>query len=258
MPLEAVGKITKISFNKGKWIIEFTCFDKLKISSDVYVEYYFYVGKEITKEEYLNIQKRNEINEGIEYAKRIIANKLYTEKEIISKLKLKKYKAPLIKEIVDELKRLSLLDDKKYKDEYIEYKNDKLISNNKIKHELKTKGIKLDSSDLDNEDIESSKAKKRALKTFNSKSNYSFKKRKETTLNDLLRNGFSYDLSYQVISSFDKLKDEEEEINLLRKEYLKLSNNNYDKDTICKKLINKGFEYHDIKKVMEGEENEVH
>ena len=68
--------------------------------------------------------------------------------------------------------------------------------------------------------------------------------------NNLISEGYPYDVVNRVLYSIELLDESE---TLLEKEYIKLKNKEEDKNKIIQKLLAKGFDYSDIKEIINND-----
>lgn len=252
MPSENVGRIVKIEVKKKKIVIHFDVFEPLNILEETYTNYYLFVDKKITKDEYEQIIYNNQINELLKMVINSLARKMYTEKEIIKKLYSKKADKKSIKYIVNYLKEHNLINDYKYALEYKEILEQKNESQKSIIYNLKNKGIAqniIDALEFD-VDSEEQKAKNKFEQLKKKYKNNASLKKYQAIKNGLYLDGFDQDIIDRLMSEIEDNSHEKEK-ELLIKELLKLNNRNYDEQKIIQKLRLKGFKYDLIKQVLE-------
>lgn len=248
MPSENVGKITEIKRVKKKWEICFSDYAPISLHDEVYVEYYFYIGKEISKKEYEEILTREKLENGLSYAKNILSKKSYTEYEIETKLTQKNIQKDEISKIIKILKEEHFLNDADYMKEYVELRTEKNIGKYRIIEELKQKGIP--SFLLATIDFSKEKEDEKLIAQLNDlwrkKASLSKRKRRDVLLESLQRNGFSYSDAMEKIKEFEKKEPEVDERAKLRKEYDKMKLYSYDNQKIYRRLRARGFSHEDI------------
>ena len=156
--------------------------------------------------------------------------------------------------IIKELRKYSLLDDKAFIDEYIEIYEYKGYGYNRIKKELKDKGVKkalLDKISYNevNEAKKAQKHLKRLEKKYKNENNFMKHKKIDESL---IRLGFSFEVA-KDISNMVKDNTHEVELELLSKDFkalLKRYNNKYVKKELYLKIVNallsKGYKHSDI------------
>lgn len=252
MPLENVGKIIKINIKKKQIDIYFDVFPPLSILEETYTNYYLFVDKKISEDEYNKIIQDNQTSILLKMMLNSLARKMYTEKEIKQKLYLKKANDRSIKYIIEYLKNHRLIDDKKYAIEYKEVMEQKYTSKKAIIYHLKAKGILQSIIDTlefteENEEIKGRNKLNNLKQKY--KNNASIKKY-QLIKNSLYNDGFESEIIDKLMK---EVKDNslEDEKNNLRKELLRFINANYDEQKIMQRLKLKGYKYDLIKEVME-------
>lgn len=114
-----------------------------RIHIDIVNKYNLRVGTKLDDLKLKSIISDNSKIEGFKYAISLISKKLRTEKELITKLKLKQYDDNAINEIISRLKELNYINDNIYSEKYIEILSKKKgFGLSRVKNELLKKGIK--------------------------------------------------------------------------------------------------------------------
>lgn len=245
-----VKQITK----KGKkYLVEFKSLDDvLELNEDLIVEYRIIKDAIFDKKTFNKIKKSE--SEVLYYNKVLhyIDFKPRTKKEVEKYLGDFDLSKELIDKIIKKLIKISYIDDERFARSYTLEAIRKQKGRLYILKELETKGISKDitSKYLEEYDkeLEIENAKKVALKLAKTISKNPLKKQKIQLSNKLLIEGYSYDIISYVINSIE-LSDESEE--LLEKEYNKLLLKDFDKNVIIQKLLSKGFDYSNIRKLIE-------
>ena len=102
---------------------------------------------------------------------RLLKIRLRSQKEILDKLKLKNFSAPVIEETIEYFKKLNLINDRQFAQKWIESRLLKPFGINRIRFELRNKGIDEDiiqeeledlKNNLPEEEIVEAVAKRRA------------------------------------------------------------------------------------------------
>lgn len=194
------------------------------------------------------------LDEGIIFEKvlRYIDYKMRSEKEVIIYLEDKGVDSDLIDKLIKKLKDIKFIDDDRYAKQYTE----ECIRNEKgpyaIKYVLQNKGIASDIIDKYLEAYSPNTAYDNALdiakKTIKSIGGLPLSKQKEAIYTRLQRMGFNYD---HISSVLNKITYNELDYDLLEKEYLKLKSKETDKQKIISKLLTKGYNFQDIKRVIQ-------
>ena len=239
--------------------------EKIQVSDEAYFKYKIKGLKGLDDELYDMLKNEERVFKAYRGALRKISAKDQTVKQIDRYLVEKGLNKPEKEEIIDKLKNCGLLDDEKYTQNRINRLSASLTSNKQIRRKLKDEGI---SDELiqrhlkKDEDEEYLKAKALAEKYERSIRNKTLKMKKQAQLNRLSGQGYSYDICNRVIDALSL--ESENEVELLRKEYLKALKRyerKYDsyelKDHIVSYLLAKGFGYEDIKEVMEEENGQT-
>ena len=170
-------------------------------------------------------------------------------------LKYISYKPRTIQEVTNHLKELSddldFLNDTRYAYSYLESSIRTGNGPIKISHELHNKGIeeKIIKEVLltytTEQQIEV--AYNVSIKHLKLLDKYPMRKQKELLSQKLLRSGFNYSIINQVIPLMSFNSDNMEQ---LEKDYEKISKKTNDKNKIIQHLLQKGYEYSDIKKIL--------
>ena len=170
-----------------------------------------------------------------------------------------------VEQIVAKLIAYGLLDDEKYAQNRISYYDNSLMSAKQIRQKLTKEGIddKLIDDNLKyDRNREYLKAKNRAEKLVKTTHNKSLKALKQGILTRLAADGFSYELSNEIINELELSNDNEDE--LLQKEYNKALKKyakryeGYDlKQRLYASLMAKGFRSEDIRRILEVENGQT-
>ena len=198
----------------------------------------------------------------LNYALTIINKKRLSEKEMLNKLMAKENNFPAAKNIIKKLKENGLIDDKALMEDLIAWDNERNFGVNKIIKHLKDKGIPeslLDKATFPSS-IEKKKAKALLPKLEKKYERYSFANKKRHVYQALISHGFNNDIAKET-ADLMKNNDEKTERKLLLKEYDKVRSR-YEKkyhgyqlkQKIYNYLLNKGYKYQDIAKVLELED----
>ena len=201
MQSESTGKIiTKINVFKSKVSIYFGKKEKIDVSPDVYTDSYFYVGKELSEEEILKIEKNEYIQDAYSTAIALLSKAMYTEWGLRDKLYNHEFHKSTVDEVIKKLKKAKLINDKRYIKEYIEYADDKGYGKNKIIQELKKRGI-FDEMIKDirfSETKETSKAKSHLPTLEKQYGNLPTSDKRQHIFNTLIRYGFDTNIAIEV------------------------------------------------------------
>lgn len=261
MSSKVVGKVIEdIYIGKKKVVLKFVD-DKLSIPLDVYTKHYFYKGKTLTSDELKDIYFDVRIEKYLSYAKKLLSSSLYCEQAIRNKLVKKEANTNEINYVIKTLKDNHLIDDEEYVKAVLSSLTNKKYGKERINKYLASKGV--DENMLRNLSFSYEEEYNRAiaLLPFLEKkySSYNQQTAKNKIYNSLIRYGYSHDVAVQALSEF-KIRGEENEMKLLKRDYLKAlkkySSKIDDKISLDKKIVNyllgKGYKYKDIKKLKES------
>lgn len=251
-----VSQITKKNKN---YIVTFTSKDQsedVTLNEDQIVDYRLIKGVSFTKTEFNKIKKSAEnltyYNKVLHY----IDFKPRTKDEVKDYLKKLNVGEKEINDIIQKLIKIKYIDDERYTTCFVR----ELINKNKGRHyilqTLQTKGIdkKLIIKVLDSYDQkeERENALKVANKLLPKISKNPLKKQTLQIQNHLYQAGFSFDIINYVLASITLIDESDE---TLQKEYQKLKNKNNDQNKIIASLLAKGFDYSNIKKIINDDKN---
>ena len=255
-------KIKTIKVFKDHVTLSFFKGEQLKISKEAYLSSYIYEGKSLSKKEIAKLEEITAMSALLNYALTIINKKRLSEKEMLNKLMAKENNFSAAKNIIKKLKENGLIDDKALMEDLIAWDNERNFGVNKIIKHLKDKGIPeslLDKASFPSS-IEKKKAKALLPKLEKKYERYSFANKKRHVYQALISHGFNNDVAKET-ADLMKNNDEKTERKLLLKEYDKVRSR-YEKkchgyqlkQKIYNYLLNKGYKYQDIAKVLELED----
>ena len=193
------------------------------------------------------------LDEGILFDKTLkyIDYKPRTEKEVIDYLEEHNATPTNIKNILKKLKEINFIDDDRYARIFIEEEIRHQKGPNAIKHVLLTKGI---TEDIINkylyeysDELLFDNALDMANKTLKTVNGLPVSKQKESVYTRLYRMGYDYSIINQVLSVIEYSSLD---FNKLMKDYLKICEKEQDQNKIIQKLLAKGYNYSDIKKLI--------
>ena len=233
--------------------------DRITLSDDAYLTYGLKDLKGLDEDLYLKLKDEERLFKAYRGCLRKLSMKDHTVKQIRDYLHQKELEPSEINEMIDKLTDMGLLDDEKYCISRINYLSGSDLSAKEISRKLKQSGIseqlitKYLKTDLSEE---YRKAEKLASKYNDSIKNKSKSAKKQAIYNKLINHGFTYEAANEAIQRVGI--NGENEVELLQKEfeksYRKFSKKyeDYELDShIISSLLQKGFSYDDIKKVME-------
>ena len=199
--------INNIEFSdkKDKFVIETDTKESFLLSYNDFERYKIHNEMTIDDELYTHLLNISKFTEAFEISLNFLSYKLRTEKEIITKLKSKKFSIEIIDEVITKLKNLDLLDDYNYAKIFI---NDKInltnYSKRRIINDLYQKGIdkRIYEDYLENVfgyNMELDKATQIVETKINIwKEKHEGYDLKNKIVTFLLQKGFSYDIAKQV------------------------------------------------------------
>ena len=188
-----------VRINSFNYQINYELYNKLSIS----------VGKEISKEEYLEIKSFSEFNILLFKSLNFLSYRMRTEKEIMDRLLKETNDFNIIGEVITYLKDNNYIDDIVFTKNF--YENKSYYNNwssKKIIYELQNKGISREKfNEIITETYENdyNNAKKLVEKKYKTlkigNDNYKFKNKVYTYLTN---RGFSYDIIKEIIEEYIK------------------------------------------------------
>lgn len=241
---------------KGKKFLVYTDVDDdpIKCTEDIIVSNRIIKGNSFYPETWEKIKAST--NEGLIFDKVLsfIDYKMRTEKEIEEYLMDKACSSEEITSIIERLKNIKMIDDTRYTKIYVENEINHLSGPILIRYDLKNKGIK---EELINKKLSeypddvffdnAVKVAKGCLKSFHGEP---INKQKEIIYSKLARMGYSSMVAGRVTSI---IQYNEVDLDKLQDLYLKIKENEEHKNKIIQKLLAKGYDYSDIKKIMKEE-----
>lgn len=248
-----------IKYNKDRIIICFNDKTNLKLNKNVITTYPLFVGKIISGDFLIELEEFSKIEDLLLIVKKKVNFDNCTIDKITTLLKKNGGSKKQIKQVIKRLQESNLLDETLILESVLEKADYKHYGYNWIIDKLSK--LKL-SSDMINKvkynttrEIKEAKLYLNSIKTkYDHKNNY---QRKKSIFNSLLRSGFSFEVSSEII---DKISNSNEyhELNVLKLDYIKALGKyraKYSKDELDKKVVNyllsKGYELNDIKYVEE-------
>lgn len=254
--------------NKYHVLIEFQGKETdYEVSEELILDYRLVTGKildEIQFKTFMNALNNDKYRQKLMHYCTFKPRTIKEATDYLSAFKMpEKAKESLIKKLVD----IHILDDQTYTKQYIqEYSSFRLIGPNKIRYDLKKKGIsdalinlyiKSYTHDLIKENIS-----KLIQKKIKSSKNKPLQKLKTSLMTYIVNKGYDYQSVKEVIESLmdhiHKNNNEEEALqkdfdNYVRK-YRKSNQSQSLKAYCLPKLMQKGYSYHIIMKFLEGED----
>lgn len=258
MQLKNTGKtITKVKERKGNFLIYFGR-ESIEISEDAYLLKHIYVGKELTSKDIKDLLEVSKISVYLNKALNLISKKFYTEQEMRNKLSSYGLDNKSINQIIKGLKRNDLINDDAFIEDHLGWAEERCVGKYKILKELKQKGIddkKLSRIKFDKQN-ETFKALQNLAKLESKYEDLSYESKKQHIYRSLIGLGFESDIVESIVKQISKNEEAELESldeayqNLLTRLETKYSGETL-KNKLTLKLINKGYRYEDIQRIME-------
>lgn len=266
MPSANTGKkkIKNIKIFKDHVTLSFFKGEPLKISKEAFVSSYLYAGKEISNKEIAKLEEITAMTTLLNYGLSLVSKKHYSEKEMLTKLLKKEDNYPVAKSVIAKLKENDLIDDNAFMQDLIAWDNERGFGQNKIKKHLKDKGIpdSLIARASFSSSSERKKAKSLLDKLEKKYEKYNYSSKKKHVYQALISQGYSLDVAKEV-SNDVKMTNSKKELDLLTKDFEKAKvryAKKYEGYQLQQKLyaylVNRGYKYQDIKKVLELEDFE--
>lgn len=264
-------KIIAIKKMKKNYKVEFDSGEQITISENTLTEYLLTKDKLISEDLYNEIVAYQDLDYGKKTALTALNYRSYSVYEMKQKLISKEVEADKIPEIILFLKQNGLLNDFDYAQNIVE----SMIASKKkgrqaIAYKLKQKGIHpaviteaISTFSTESEiDIATNYAEKLLLRFYRE----STQAQKQKIIENLMRNGFNYDIAEQAVNQLEFTNSEDEEYeNLVKKgrPVWRRVSRQYDgwdrKQRVFRNLATKGFDFDLINTFideMESEENE--
>ena len=260
IPLVKIESLKK-SKKKGFYDVE-TSIGKYSISENIIVKFTILKEKEFTSEEFEKIISLNDDEKVFNNVLNYISYQMRTEAEIRKYLEKKEVREQYITKCIKELKNLGYIDD----ESYAKYLLSDIQKKNKgpkyLQQKMKEKGLNEKlikefvfkySPDSEEEILT---LEINSLKDKNS--NLPVKKQKQRLMEKFIRDGFSQTIVFNVINHCDftfndngKLQNDLDKIlNSLNKDKYKDISSYELKNKVITKLLQKGYEYSDIKELI--------
>jgi len=234
---------------------------KLKILSETYSEFRFYIGQEYKKEYLKQVLFVDDKNKIIRYFCAKASKTTYCEKEAKSKLarKFPSMDKDAIEAAIAYLINTKLINDNNYVIQYLDYFNSAYYGKYYIINFFSNKGISKDL--IDNIPFDEDKEKEKAINYFglikNKFVSKNYAKQKRNIYDSLLKHGFGTDIATELISSLQI--DEKLERKKLAADYIRAKNkysnkkqkDNVQTNKIVSYLVSAGYNYEDINDIIE-------
>ncbi|WP_125708423.1 recombination regulator RecX [Companilactobacillus zhongbaensis] len=251
-------KVTKIQAQKrkGRYNVYLDGEYAFPVGESTLIEFRLMKDLELTDAQVTLIKNKENTNKAYGDAVNYLSYELRTEKEIKDYLYKKEYTTPTIMDVLDRLKELNYVDDATYAQSFINTQlrlsanGPKIIEQKMFKKGVPDSIIKEKMSEID-QDILLENATDFAKKQLRKTNHGSFKQQMIKLKQSLYSKGYSGDITNQAIESLDLEKDEDEELDNLRKMINKVSHRYDNTSKLINYLMGKGFSYSEIKRALE-------
>lgn len=139
-----IKKVVSVNKKNNYVTVTFDDNSEQNLFADIFLEHKLFVGSELDDNKLLKIIEQNEERIVINYAKKILSNRLYSIKDIENKLLSKTNNTKIIKLVINKLIEYKYLDDEEYAKQFIKsrllYKKKGKV---KIKYDLLKQGVDL-------------------------------------------------------------------------------------------------------------------
>lgn len=256
--------ILQIEKNKNHLVVHFEGGKSYILSKEVLSEFYLYPNKQMSLEELTQIKSYSAMITHYLYALKILARAHYSKSDMRKKLMKRDVEPQIIDTIIKRLEDHRLLNDESYALNLFSYYRKSHYGPLYIREKLLSKGIDLDLIEKIN--LISEEEQNHSIAILIDKMNQiSTKLSKNKLINQIYSKLARYGYDHHLINHQMRLLkqnltvDEKESIKKdYKRLYLKLSRKDIDENvirqTIKAKLIQKGFNYSQIKQVMEEEQ----
>lgn len=206
-------KIDRVSRKDEKNVsVYFDNGERLILSEDTFYNSGLRKGDEISEDRFSFFIEQNILYHIKQRALSFLARRFHSERELLIKLKSKSYEERLIKNVLNDLREKSFINDQVYANHFIEEKlKKKLWGKNKIKAALFSKGVsasiideglKSFDSEIDQNEAAFGLAQKKFEKLKLRESDD--RKLKQKIISFLLSRGFDYEVSSEVVNKIIK------------------------------------------------------
>ena len=248
-------KVIKVLKKGKKYLVYFDNFDdEIILNEDKIVEYRIIQNAVFSSKDFSKIKKAANEVKYYEKVVNYINFKPRTRKEVYEYLKNLEASETQINTLIKKLESISYINDERYTESFVSEYIRKKKGSKYIEQTLEQKGIEKDLVykylDLYTKEQEIENATLVANKYAKSITKNPIKKQRIQINNKLISEGYPYDVVNRVLYSIELLDESE---TLLEKEYIKLKNKEEDKNKIIQKLLAKGFDYSDIKEIINND-----
>lgn len=253
-------KITTLEKKKRLYLLETDTQQSCYITEDTIVRFYLSKGKELTEDEFKDIQHFAQLSYGKNLALYHLSFKQRTKKEVADYLYDHDIEVTIVPQILHELEAANWINDQAYAETFLQQNQ---LSGDKgplvLQQKLAQKGISkaIFSAALEQEDFDpiAQRVAQKLLQKYQSR--LPLKALKEKITSNLLSKGFSYQQAKQALDSLAIEADPEQEEDLIYKEldkqYRKYSRK-YDgyelTQRLTQALARKGYDFDNIKQAI--------
>ena len=188
------------------------------VNDEVAAKFYLKIGMEIDEDELKKLLLEEELSKAKNYVYRILARRMYTNKEIRNKLVEREYLDKIIEEVIATLERYGYLNDRTYAEEWIRSRmRSKPKGKIALRQELARKGVdKSIIEDALNQEFDESREMdmvlelaRRRMKSYRRDEPFAARRKLQSFL---LRRGFSYGTVKYAVDQVMNTDDLEMEI----------------------------------------------
>ncbi|PWU66847.1 MULTISPECIES: recombination regulator RecX [Gracilibacillus] len=265
--MPTISKITVQKKQKYRYNIFLKENDKeyyaFSVDEDLLISYHLRKGMELTKGLIDQIQEKDASYKVYTLSIRFLSYRMRSEQELIEYLQKKDIEITYIKEVVQRLKRESLLDDLAFSEAFV---RTRIQTTSKgpilVRKELKDKGVEAAIIDraleLYTYDKQFEKTKRLIEKKMTNSSKKSFKQQLNAVKQNILQKGFTLELIHDVLQEIDLGEDAEAEYQAVVYQGQKIQTKYQKKDTGYKlkqkvkaALYRKGFDGESIQRFID-------
>ncbi|WP_125714767.1 recombination regulator RecX [Companilactobacillus kedongensis] len=258
-----MAKVTKVQAQKrkGRYNVFLDGSYAFPVSETTLVEFRLMKDEELTDSQINEIKNRENINKAYGDAANYLSYQLRTKKEMRDYLYKKEYDYPTIEAVFKKLIDLHYLDDEAYAKSFINTQLNTTVNGPKIiEQKMVQKGVPSliiqDKMAQVDEDILLENASKFAEKQARKQRRASFQQQMTKVKQSLYQKGYSGDIINEAIDNLDLEKDDDTELDNLRKMVNKVSHRYDNRSKLITYLMGKGYRYDAIKQVLDEDETD--
>lgn len=245
--------IKKVERKGAKYLVYTSIDDEpLTLTEDAIVNNRIIKGTSFYPKDWKKIKESLDENILFDACLHFIDFKPRTSGEVREYLEKKQTDEAVINRIIKKLEKIKMLDDDRYLTLFIENELRKEMGPKAIAYSLINKGIDQDKIEAEllkiDEETFYNNAFHVATSTLKTVTGLPRNKQKETIYSRLLRMGYHSNTVNKVLNN---ISYSDMDMELLQKQYEKIKEKETDKNKIIQKLMAKGYEYSDIKKIID-------